>query len=161
MLEPTDFEALKDGSFGTPADALPLTTLFVIRAGEPSKKTISFDVVSGETTVTVQRNDGMYKLNEINTEQSFVRTRTAKITEGDPSSAKIEVQSVATYARAPDWKSKIVTKSIVSCSETSFIVSGELEVFYIVVTSSCTDVNSEEKEILFSKLSFDEVVPRL
>jgi hypothetical protein len=109
--------------FETPDVAEP-DPVVVSRDGH-ERRTITHDPASRSTEVRLDRDDGTTLLTAIGTEQTFTRTRTASIVDDDPTSARIDLVSHATYRRAA-WGVAIATEVSLTSTIDHFEISGRM-----------------------------------
>lgn len=96
----------------------------VLRDGAERRWT-TYDLGERRTTVVASRDDGEYVLDDIGTEQSFTRVRSSSVVDGDPLSARADVQCRATYRR-DDWDGRVETDIALTCTATSFVMRARL-----------------------------------
>jgi uncharacterized protein len=109
--------------FAAPQDAIASGITY----SQPSadRRWTHHDLDERRTDVIALRDDGVFVLDDIGTEQSFTRVRTHSIVEGDPTSARASVVSRATYRR-DDWDVRVEADITMSCTVDHFIVDGRL-----------------------------------
>ena len=129
--------------FDPPEDAAhgPVTLL---REGSETRHILR-DLGERRTDFIASRDDGVYVIDDIGTEQSFTRVRSSSIIDSEPLWATATVECRATYRR-DEWKVRVETDLSMSCDETSFIVSGRLAAF--------------EGDGLFAERHFHRTIPR-
>lgn len=115
--------AMPESMFEPPqwAAAGPVT---VLRAGAEGRRT-GYDMVERRTEVIADRDDGVYVLDDIGTEQWFTRLRTASIVDDDPTSAAATVTSRAGYRRG-DWEVRVEADVTMTCTVDTFVFTGRL-----------------------------------
>jgi uncharacterized protein len=120
------FVALGDDLFAQPEDARtgPVTEL---REGA-EKRWITNDLGARRTEVVASRDDGVYVIDDIGTEQSFTRVRSSSVVDGEPTSARADVECRATYRRG-DWDVRVETDITLTCTAESFRMQGRLTAF--------------------------------
>ena len=112
--------------FGTPEDATP-GPVTIVRDGAETRRIVR-DLSQRRTDFIASRDDGVYVIDGIGTEQSFTRVRTSSIVDGEPLTATATVVCRATYRR-DDWNVRVESDLAMSCDETSFIVTARLAAF--------------------------------
>ncbi len=129
--------------FGPPQDARrgPVT---VIRDGAETRW-ITHHLGEQRTEIVASRDDGVYVLDDVGTEQSFTRVRSSSIVDGDPTSAQADVECRATYRRG-DWDVRVETDISFTCTSESFLMRGRLSAF--------------DGGELFAERHFDHEIPR-
>jgi uncharacterized protein len=120
------FVALGVDLFAQPEDARtgPVTEL---RKGA-EKRWITNDLGARRTEVVASRDDGVYVIDDIGTEQSFTRVRSSSVVDGEPTSARTDVECRATYRRG-DWDVRVETDITLTCTAESFRMQGRLTAF--------------------------------
>ena len=129
--------------FEPPQDAAhgPVT---VVRDGSETRH-ILHDLGERRTDFIASRDDGVYIIDDIGTEQSFTRVRSSSIVDGEPLSARATVECRATYRRN-EWNVRVESDIDMSCDETSFIVTARLAAF--------------DGDELFAERHFHRTIPR-
>ena len=119
-------EPLAVDVFGPPEDARtgPVT---VVRPGSETRH-IVYDLGERRTDVIASRDDGVYVLDDIGTEQSFTRVRTVSVVDDEPLSARATVACRATYRRG-DWDVRVETDLTMTCDEDTFRIDARLATF--------------------------------
>ena len=119
-------EPLAVDVFGPPEDARtgPVT---VVRPGSETRH-IVYDLGERRTDVIASRDDGVYLLDDIGTEQSFTRVRTVSVVDDEPLSARATVACRATYRRG-DWDVRVETDLTMTCDEDTFRIDARLATF--------------------------------
>ena len=112
---------LRDDLFGPPQDART-GRVTVVRPGAERRWT-HHDLDERRTDVVASRDDGVYILDDIGTEQSFTRVRSHSIVDGDPTSARASVTSRATYRR-DEWDVRVEADIAMTCTADTFVVTG-------------------------------------
>jgi putative CocE/NonD family hydrolase len=121
-----DPNLLPDDLFPPPQDAAA-GHVTVVRPG-PERRWTTHDLDECRTEVVASRDDGVYVIDDIGTEQSFTRVRTHSIVDGDPLSARAVVESRATYRRN-DWDVRVEADIEMTCTAHSFVLRGRLAGF--------------------------------
>lgn len=118
-----ELRPLPDDVFGPPQDAVagPVT---IVRPGA-ERRWSTYDLDERRTEFVASRDDGVYVLDDIGTEQSFTRLRTHSIVDDDPTSARVTVSSRATYRRG-DWDVRVETDLEMSCTSDTFVLTARL-----------------------------------
>jgi hypothetical protein len=121
-----DPHVLPDDLFPPPQDAVA-GHVTVLQPG-PERRWTTHDLDAGRTDVVASRDDGIYVIDDIGTEQSFTRVRIHSIVDGDPLSAEATVTSRATYRR-DDWDVRVEADITMTCTADTFVVHGRLAGF--------------------------------
>ncbi len=129
--------------FEPPQDAVP-GSVTVVRDGAETRHVVR-DLGARRTDFIASRDDGVYVIDDIGTEQSFTRVRTSSIVDGDPLSARATVECRATYRRT-EWNVRVESDLAMSCDETSFIMTARLAAF--------------DDDELFAERHFHRIIPR-
>jgi uncharacterized protein len=103
------------------------------------------DLGRRRTEFIAARDDGVYVLDDIGTEQSFTRVRSSSIVDGEPLQASATVECRATYRRG-DWDVRIESDITMTCDE---------QAFHLVARLSAYDAGE-----LFAERRFDRSIPR-
>lgn len=121
-----EVDELPPDLFGPPQDARhgPVT---VVRPGAERRWT-HHDLDERRTDVIASRDDGVYVLDDVGTEQSFTRVRSHSIVEGEPTSARATVSSRASYRRV-DWDVRVEADIEMTCTVDTFVLTGRLAGF--------------------------------
>jgi len=119
----TDLHELPTDLFEPPQDART-GSVTVVRPGAERRWT-HHDLDERRTDVVASRDDGVYVLDDVGTEQSFTRLRSHSIVDGDPTSARATVVSRATYRR-DDWVVRVEADITMTCTTDTFVVTGRL-----------------------------------
>ena len=136
VAAPADlFEPSEDAVHG------PVT---VKREGSETRHIVR-DLGERRTDFVASRDDGVYVIDDIGTEQSFTRVRSSSIVDGEPLQARATVQCRATYRR-DDWNVRVESDLAMSCDQTSFIVTARLAAF--------------DGDELFAERHFNRTIPR-
>jgi len=85
----------------------------------------AYDVNERRTEVVASRDDGVYVLDDIGTEQSFTRVRTHSIIDDEPTSARATVSSHAMYRRR-EWDVRVEADVTMSCTVDTFVLTARL-----------------------------------
>ncbi|MCB1000346.1 MAG: CocE/NonD family hydrolase [Acidimicrobiales bacterium] len=118
-----DPHVLADDLFDEPQDARA-GRVTVVRPG-PERRWTTYDLDERRTNVVASRDDGVYVLDDIGTEQSFTRVRSHSIVDDDPLSATATVRSRATYRRG-DWDVRVEADISMRCTVDTFVVEARL-----------------------------------
>ena len=137
-----DVVALGD-LFESPQDARP-GPVTVIRDGSENR-TIVLDLGARRTDFVASRDDGLYVIDDLGTEQSFTRVRTSSIVDGEPTAASASVTCRATYRRG-DWDVRIESDVEMTCDADTFRVVARLAAY--------------DADDLFAQRDFDRTIPR-
>ena len=132
---PDLFEPPEDAAHG------PVT---VVREGAETRH-IVHDLGERRTDFIASRDDGVYVIDDIGTEQSFTRVRSSSIVDGEPQTARATVECRATYRR-DGWNVRVESDLAMSCDAASFIVTARLAAF--------------DGEELFAERHFHRTIPR-
>ncbi|MFN0280792.1 MAG: CocE/NonD family hydrolase [Kineosporiaceae bacterium] len=118
-----DVSSLGSGGFGPPQDAVtgPVT---VLRDGRETRW-VRRDLGERTTQFVASRDDGVYVLDDIGTAQSFTRVRSSSIGDGDPTSARADVECRATYRR-DGWDVRVETDISLTCTAREFVMTARL-----------------------------------
>jgi len=136
VASPADlFEPPEDAAHG------PVT---VVREGSETRHIVR-DLGEGRTDFIASRDDGVYVIDDIGTEQSFTRVRSSSIVDDEPLQARATVECRATYRRG-EWNVRVESDLAMSCNETSFIMSARLAAF--------------DGDELFAERHFHRTIPR-
>ena len=93
-----------------------------------SKRTLSYDVGTGETVLSHIEDDGRHRLDDIDLIMTKVATETSTIRDGDPASARTEGVRIITAERG-DWKVRTETHLTLTCDAENFFIKASLEAF--------------------------------
>ena len=140
---PTDFVALAGDVFG-PAETAQPGGITEVREGSESRQGIR-DLGAQRTDFVAERDDGVYRIDDIGTEVSFTRRRASSIVDHEPLSATASYASTATFRRG-DWDVRVESEIVMTCDAEVFYLHGRLATFD----------NGE----LFIERHFDRVVAR-
>lgn len=121
-----DMAALPDDLFGPPTDARA-GSVTVIRPGAELRQVV-VDVGVGRTECIASRDDGVYVIDDIGTEQSFTRVRRSWVVDRRPDLAGASVQCRATYRRG-DWDVRVETDIELTCDRESFHFTARMATF--------------------------------
>ncbi len=135
--------ALPTDLFGAPTDART-GAVTEVRPGSETRW-INHDVGESRTTFTAARDDGVYVLDDIGTEQSFTRVRSSSVVDGDPLSATASVACRATYRRG-GWNVRVESDLDMTCDAEAFVMTARLAAY--------------EGDELFAERWFDRRIPR-
>jgi len=129
--------------FQPPEDAVhgPITAL---RNGHETRHIVR-DLGARRTEFIAARDDGLYVIDDIGTEQSFTRVRTSSIVDGEPLSARATVECRATYRRG-EWNVRIESDLVLSCDAATFRITGRLSAY--------------EGDAIFAERRFERSIPR-
>ena len=106
---------------------------------------IVYDLGERRTEFVASRDDGVYVLDDIGTEQSFTRVRRSSIIDGEPLGATATVECRATYRRG-DWDVRVESDIEMTCDAESFRIVARLSGY--------------ESGELFAERRFDRTIPR-
>lgn len=134
---------LGDHAFEPPEDAVT-GSVTTIREGAEGRW-INHDLGECRTEVVASRDDGVFVLDDIGTEQSFTRVRSSSVVDGDPTSARAHVACRATYRRG-EWDCRIETDITLTCTAETFVMNASLLTF--------------EGDELFAERRFEHVIER-
>jgi len=135
--------ATLDDLFESPQDAMtgPVT---VIRDGSEIR-TILNDLGARRTDFVASRDDGVYVIDDLGTEQSFTRVRSSSIVDGEPAAASASVVCRSTYRRG-NWDVRVESDVEMTCDIDTFRVVARLSVY--------------DADDLFAHRDFDRTIPR-
>ena len=122
----TGFTELSDDVFGPPVDAEtgPVT---VVRDGSETRH-ITDDLGERRTTFVASRDDGVYVLDDIGTEQTFTRVRSSSVVDDEPLSATASVECRASYRRG-EWDVRVESDIVMSCAAETFLIEARLTAY--------------------------------
>ncbi len=103
------------------------------------------DLGANTTEYLIHRDDGDYRLDDIGTQISFTRTRSTIITNGAPLSARVVLESTASYRRA-EWDARVASHVTMHCDAESFYFTASL--------------TAHEGDELFATRTFNRTIPR-
>src|SRR3546814_12479992 len=89
---------------------------------------IHTDPLKQETVIEITDNAGRYRMDGIDWEVESYSTERYRLVEGDPLSASAEVTWTWMFQRG-DWSVSTQTRTLVTCSETDFIVPATVDAF--------------------------------
>ena len=112
--------------FAPPEDAVA-GSVTVRRDGHETRH-IGRDLGARRTDFIASRDDGVYVIDAIGTEQSFTRVRRSSIVDGEPLHASATVECRATYRR-DDWDVRVESDIVMTCNEHSFLVDARLSAY--------------------------------
>jgi putative CocE/NonD family hydrolase len=125
--------ASRDLAFGPAITAAP-TRRSVLRAGE-ARRALERDIASGETLLTVIRDDGRSVIEAIGVETEFRKVMRYRIREQDPASARMEIEQLYVNGFS-GHRAELACTTTLACTPESFIVTarlrardGEVEIF--------------------------------
>jgi uncharacterized protein len=116
----------------------------IVRPGSETRH-ILYDLGERRTDFVASRDDGVYVLDDIGTEQSFTRVRRSSIIDGEPLGATANVECRATYRRG-DWDVSVESDIEMTCDAESFRLVARLSGY--------------ESGELFAERRFDRTIPR-
>lgn len=140
---PTDFVALPDDLFER-SETAQAGGITMVREGSESRRVIR-DLGARRTDFVAERDDGVYIIDDIGTEQSFTRRRASSIVDDEPLSATATYTSAASYRRG-DWDVRVESDIVMTCDAEAFYLTGRLSTF--------------DNDELFIERRFDRVIPR-
>ena len=113
-------------TFGPPQDAVsgPVT---VLREGREARS-VRHDLGERRTEFVASRDDGVYVLDDIGSEQSFTRVRSSSVQADEPTSARADVQCRATYRRGA-WDARIESDVSMTCTAEAFLMTARLTAY--------------------------------
>ena len=129
--------------FGPPEDAV-VGGVTVERSGSETRH-IVYDLGARRTEFIAARDDGLYTLDDIGTQQSFTRVRSSSVVDGEPLSATARVECRATYAR-DEWNARVESDIVMKCDEHDFVMEARLAVY--------------AHDALFAERHFQRRIPR-
>jgi uncharacterized protein len=129
--------------FGSPEDATP-GSVTVLREGSETRHIIR-DLGERRTDFVAARDDGVYVIDAIGTEQSFTRVRSSSVVDGEPLTATAKVECRATYRRG-EWDVRLESDVAMTCNESDFLIDARLTAF--------------ENGALFAERRFNRTIPR-
>ncbi|MEZ5777299.1 MAG: CocE/NonD family hydrolase [Paracoccaceae bacterium] len=119
---PDDWQAASV-SFEPPAMAEIGATTTLVPGDQKRMRTL--DVATGEMTLCVSSDDGVYRIDEIGTEVSSSHEKVQTTRPDDPSSARFWSEYKSGFSRA-DWNARLQTNLTITCDKSNFYVAGEL-----------------------------------
>ena len=122
----TNVHELSDDVFEAPAKAK--TSRVTVKQQGHETRHIVRDLGARRTEFVASRDDGVYVLDDIGTEQSFTRVRSSSIVDDDPLSARAHVACTATYSRG-DWQARIESDLEMTCDAESFYINARLTTY--------------------------------
>jgi uncharacterized protein len=129
--------------FGPPEDAIT-GSVTVVRDGHETRH-IRRDLGERRTDFVASRDDGVYVIDDIGTEQSFTRVRQSSIVDGEPLQATAGVECRASYRRG-EWSVRVESDITMTCTESSFLVGARLAAY--------------DHDELFAERRFEREIPR-
>ena len=129
--------------FGPPEDAVT-GSVTVVRDGHETRQ-IMRDLGQRRTDFVASRDDGVYVIDDIGTEQSFTRVRRSSIIDGEPLEASAEVECRASYRRG-EWDVRVESDITMTCTEHSFLLGARLAAY--------------DHDELFAERRFEREIPR-
>jgi uncharacterized protein len=112
--------------FGPPEDAAA-GSVTVLREGSETRHIIR-DLGERRTDFVASRDDGVYVIDAVGTEQSFTRVRSSSVVDDEPLKATASVECRATYRRG-DWNVRVESDITMTCNEHQFLVDARLAAF--------------------------------
>jgi putative CocE/NonD family hydrolase len=92
------------------------------------KRTLERDVETGETLITVTRDDGLSEIEAIGTVTGLSKTLRYWMAPDDPASARAAAEHEFVNQRK-DWNTRVTTRTSVACDREYFYVEADLEAF--------------------------------
>lgn len=135
--------ALPADVFDPPEDAVR-GSVTMLREGSETRH-VNRDLGARRTDFVASRDDGVYVLDDVGTEQSFTRVRGSSVVDGDPLSAQATVECRATYRRG-EWDVRVESDIVMNCDEHSFFMEARLSAY--------------DAGELFAERRFNRVIPR-
>ncbi len=150
-----DLQPPPDDPFGPPQDAVagPVT---VVRPGA-ERRWSTYDMNERRTEVVASRDDGVYFLDDIGTEQSFTRVRTHSILDDEPTSARATVSSRATYRRR-EWDVRVEADITMACTVDTFVLTARLAGYEDDRLVAERHFDREDSPVVMSDLPIAEIV---
>jgi uncharacterized protein len=107
--------------------------------------TVERDMIAGTSTLRTVKDEGVYRLEDIDLEVHSRTTESYSYAEDDHSSPRGEVEAVRSFARG-DWAVSTRTRTVLTCTPEAFVIHAELDAY-------------EDGQRVFTKL-WDRTVPR-
>ena len=139
----SEIVALPSDLFGPPEDAVR-GGVTIRREGSETRH-VNRDLGARRTDFVAARDDGVYVLDDVGTEQSFTRVRGSSVVDHEPLSARATVECRATYRRN-DWDVRVESDIVMTCDEHSFFMEARLSAY--------------DTGELFAERRFNRVIPR-
>ncbi len=127
-----------------PPESSPALRVSELQPAEPTRR-IEHDVDSGETVLTHAENRGTRRLEDIDLVIGSTATERYRIREGEPASARTEMERSVTWARG-EWRVRLETRLVLSSTRENFHLAATIEAF--------------ENEKRFLERQFDETIAR-
>jgi predicted acyl esterase len=120
-VRPRRPEDSKLKSLGTPRMAPPME----ITQWKPYHRArrMTRDYVTGETTVTMVKDRGHYRIEATGTELAGPGMETYTIRDGDPLSARAQVDHSIVLKRGSEWDTRLETRSVLTATRATFRIS--------------------------------------
>ncbi len=142
----------RDDLFG-PAEDAATGSITVVREGSETRH-IGRDLGQRRTDFIASRDDGVYIIDDIGTEQSFTRVRSSSIVDGEPLSASATVECRATYRRG-DWSVRVESDIVMTCDAESFHLNARLCVY-----EANDRIDPHDPGEPFAERTFKRTIPR-
>jgi hypothetical protein len=113
--------------FAEPEEA-PATPATTIREGAVPNRIIHRDALTGRTTVTIPRDSGVTRLDDIDLEVAECGEVRYSLIEGDPTSAEATTQ-FAMMRRRKAWSVRTETRTRMTCTRDSFRLEADLHAY--------------------------------
>jgi len=113
--------------FGDPETA-PVLDTATLRTGEQSSRIIR-DLAGAVTTLETINDQGTYRIEDTGTVIGSDTREWYSFAWEDPTSARGETRTVRRLERGEDWRTEVVTRSVLSCTETHFLINAQLDAY--------------------------------
>jgi uncharacterized protein len=143
MLPVRTTAGIEPVAFEPPEAAAPIARTIQKSGGR--KRLIHTDPLRQETVIEITDNAGRYRMDNIDWEVESYSTERYRLVEGDPLSASAEVTWTWIFQRG-DWRMSTQTRTLVTCTETEFVVASTVDAF-------------DGEARVFSR-SFNKAIPR-
>lgn len=105
----------------------PSTPRTVLRRGTAERK-IEHDVATGETVLTVVRDDGNSIIDAIGVETGFKKVARYRIRPDDPTSAQVKISESYIHAH-PGWRTRVDVETTLSSTADHFLIEADLRAY--------------------------------
>ncbi len=113
-------------AFGTPEGAPPLADRTL--RPERTRRTVSRDLVTGETRVVMEKDSGAVRLEAIDLEVDSAAVETYRVRADDPLSARADIVYRQSLGRG-DWRVRTETRTAIRLTATAFRVTAQLDAY--------------------------------
>jgi hypothetical protein len=114
-------------AFGPPEEAAPPPAT-ILREGALPNRIIRRDALTGRTTVTIPRDSGAARLDDIDLEIGEAGEVSYSLIEGDPTSAEANTRFTMSRRRG-DWSVRTETRTRMTCTRASFRIEADLSAY--------------------------------